>query len=201
MNSYSTRGGIVGWTVRVISPSRSRPRSVQGEASAAEIPSIARRSSLGRRHPSPRTDTMSTLHLCAHAPEHVPWSPGSVRWCARPSASVTWMCLLARRSRVTDNRAPVTIGDHLLTLALDRPPSGVTPIDKEHTRMATENWTFDPVHSSVNFWVRHLMVSGVHGSFTKWSGTLAFDEQAPQERPDRGRDRRVEHRHEGSGAG
>ncbi len=46
--------------------------------------------------------------------------------------------------------------------------------------MATENWTFDPVHSSVNFWVRHLMVSKVHGSFTKWSGTLAFDEQAPQ---------------------
>jgi polyisoprenoid-binding protein YceI len=31
----------------------------------------------------------------------------------------------------------------------------------------------------VNFWVRHLMVSKVHGRFAKWSGTLTFDEQSP----------------------
>jgi polyisoprenoid-binding protein YceI len=46
--------------------------------------------------------------------------------------------------------------------------------------MAKENWTFDTVHSSINFWVRHLMVSKVHGRFAKWSGRLAFDEQAPE---------------------
>lgn len=46
--------------------------------------------------------------------------------------------------------------------------------------MAVENWKFDTVHSSVNFWVRHLMVSKVHGRFAKWSGSLAFDEQAPE---------------------
>jgi len=46
--------------------------------------------------------------------------------------------------------------------------------------MAAENWIFDTVHSSVNFWVRHLMVSKVHGRFAKWSGSFVFDEQAPQ---------------------
>jgi polyisoprenoid-binding protein YceI len=46
--------------------------------------------------------------------------------------------------------------------------------------MSIENWNFDTVHSSVNFWVRHLMVSKVHGRFTKWSGSLAFDADAPE---------------------
>ncbi len=45
--------------------------------------------------------------------------------------------------------------------------------------MALENWSFDSVHSSVGFWVRHMMVTKVHGQFTKWKGTLAFDEQHP----------------------
>ena len=45
--------------------------------------------------------------------------------------------------------------------------------------MAAEQWNFDPVHSSIGFWVRHLMVSKVHGRFNKWSGTLAFDEKNP----------------------
>lgn len=43
--------------------------------------------------------------------------------------------------------------------------------------MATTQWDFDLSHSSVNFHVRHLMVSKVHGRFTKWSGSLALDEQ------------------------
>lgn len=43
--------------------------------------------------------------------------------------------------------------------------------------MATTQWDFDLSHSSVNFHIRHLMVSKVHGRFTKWSGTLALDEQ------------------------
>lgn len=41
--------------------------------------------------------------------------------------------------------------------------------------MSTEPWTFDLSHSSVQFHVRHLMVSKVHGRFTKWSGTLELD--------------------------
>ena len=42
--------------------------------------------------------------------------------------------------------------------------------------MAIENWNIDVVHSTVGFTVRHLMVSKVHGLFTKWSGSFAFDE-------------------------
>jgi len=45
--------------------------------------------------------------------------------------------------------------------------------------MALENWNIDVVHSSVGFTVRHLLVSKVHGAFTKWSGTFAFDEANP----------------------
>ena len=45
--------------------------------------------------------------------------------------------------------------------------------------MALEKWDFDLVHSSINFWVRHLMVSKVRGRFSKWTGTLEFDDKNP----------------------
>ncbi|HUB08641.1 MAG TPA: YceI family protein [Myxococcales bacterium] len=45
--------------------------------------------------------------------------------------------------------------------------------------MAAETWEFDVVHSSINFWVRHLMVSKVRGRFTRWTGKLSLDEQNP----------------------
>ena len=41
----------------------------------------------------------------------------------------------------------------------------------------SNQWDFDLSHSSVNFHVRHLMVSKVHGRFTSWNGTLVLDEQ------------------------
>lgn len=41
-------------------------------------------------------------------------------------------------------------------------------------------WQFDPVHSSVNFSVRHMVISKVRGRFTQWSGSLEFDENQPQ---------------------
>lgn len=40
-------------------------------------------------------------------------------------------------------------------------------------------WSFDLVHSSVNFTVRHMVVSKVRGRFTKWDGALVMDEQNP----------------------
>ncbi len=43
--------------------------------------------------------------------------------------------------------------------------------------MSTSQWNFDLSHSSINFHVRHLMVSKVHGRFTKWDGTLELDDQ------------------------
>jgi polyisoprenoid-binding protein YceI len=45
--------------------------------------------------------------------------------------------------------------------------------------MALEKWNIDVVHSTVGFTVRHLMVTKVHGLFTKWKGALEFDEQTP----------------------
>jgi polyisoprenoid-binding protein YceI len=43
-----------------------------------------------------------------------------------------------------------------------------------------QKFEFDTTHSTVGFMVRHLMVSKVRGAFTRWGGTLAFDESAPE---------------------
>lgn len=43
--------------------------------------------------------------------------------------------------------------------------------------MTATTWDFDLSHSSVNFHVRHLMVSKVHGTFHKWGGNLVLDDQ------------------------
>jgi polyisoprenoid-binding protein YceI len=40
-------------------------------------------------------------------------------------------------------------------------------------------WEIDPAHSSVQFSVRHMMVSNVRGAFTKVAGTVRGDEQDP----------------------
>jgi polyisoprenoid-binding protein YceI len=45
--------------------------------------------------------------------------------------------------------------------------------------MATNTWNIDTSHSAIHFWVRHLVISKVHGRFAKWSGALSFDEQDP----------------------
>jgi polyisoprenoid-binding protein YceI len=42
--------------------------------------------------------------------------------------------------------------------------------------MSTTQWDFDLSHSSINFHVRHLMVSKVHGRFAAWTGKLELDE-------------------------
>ena len=41
--------------------------------------------------------------------------------------------------------------------------------------MATERWDIDVGHSAIHFWVRHMVISKVHGRFAKWAGTLALD--------------------------
>ena len=45
--------------------------------------------------------------------------------------------------------------------------------------MSKEKWGFDIAHSSVNFWIRHLMVSKVHGRFAQWNGAFELDEANP----------------------
>jgi polyisoprenoid-binding protein YceI len=43
--------------------------------------------------------------------------------------------------------------------------------------MALAKWDFDHAHSSIDFTIRHMLVSKVRGRFTKWSGDLQIDEQ------------------------
>ena len=43
--------------------------------------------------------------------------------------------------------------------------------------MPLVKWDIDYAHSSLDFTVRHLLVSKVRGRFTKWKGALEMDEQ------------------------
>ena len=45
---------------------------------------------------------------------------------------------------------------------------------------ALTTWSIDPAHSSVEFAVRHLMITTVKGRFTDVSGTVLLDEAHPQ---------------------
>jgi polyisoprenoid-binding protein YceI len=44
---------------------------------------------------------------------------------------------------------------------------------------SAQTFTIDPVHSSANFAVRHMMVSTVKGRFSEVNGTIVFDEKEP----------------------
>ena len=44
------------------------------------------------------------------------------------------------------------------------------------TQLSVGTWAIDPVHSSINFWVRHLMVSKVRGKFDAFSGAIVVGE-------------------------
>lgn len=43
--------------------------------------------------------------------------------------------------------------------------------------MATSTWNLDVTHSAIHFFVRHMVISKVHGRFAKWTGVLELDEQ------------------------
>ena len=43
--------------------------------------------------------------------------------------------------------------------------------------MATNRWDIDVGHSAVHFWVRHMVISKVHGRFARWSGAIELDPQ------------------------
>lgn len=44
---------------------------------------------------------------------------------------------------------------------------------------AADEYKIDPVHSSVGFKVKHMGLSTVHGRFTDFSGTIAYDDKDP----------------------
>jgi polyisoprenoid-binding protein YceI len=41
----------------------------------------------------------------------------------------------------------------------------------------TNTWDIDVGHSAIHFFVRHMLISKVHGRFAKWSGTIQLDEE------------------------
>lgn len=45
---------------------------------------------------------------------------------------------------------------------------------------STSTWNIDPVHSVVEFKVKHMMISHVKGHFSKVAGTLTLDEAKPE---------------------
>ena len=45
--------------------------------------------------------------------------------------------------------------------------------------MATERWAIDTAHSSVDFVVRHMVVSRTRGTFNDWSGVIEVDRANP----------------------
>ena len=44
------------------------------------------------------------------------------------------------------------------------------------TSQQTSTWNIDPVHSTAEFKVKHMMIANVKGTFSKVSGALTFDE-------------------------
>ena len=48
------------------------------------------------------------------------------------------------------------------------------------TPSAATRWTIDPVHTSVTFGVRHMMVSTVRGEFQKVTGSVTWDPAHPE---------------------
>jgi polyisoprenoid-binding protein YceI len=44
---------------------------------------------------------------------------------------------------------------------------------------ADPTWEIDPAHTRIEFSVRHMMISNVHGEFGKFSGSVVGDEKSP----------------------
>ena len=48
------------------------------------------------------------------------------------------------------------------------------------TAVATSTWQLDPTHSSIEFSVKHMMMTTVRGRFKQFRGTLTADEAHPR---------------------
>jgi polyisoprenoid-binding protein YceI len=47
--------------------------------------------------------------------------------------------------------------------------------------LAADTYEIDPVHTSVGFSVKHLVISSVHGKFKDFTGTILFDDKDPSQ--------------------
>ena len=51
---------------------------------------------------------------------------------------------------------------------------------KSNLASGNSDWTIDPIHTTVGFGIRHLMVTNVHGVFERVSGNVHYDPAAPE---------------------
>ena len=51
---------------------------------------------------------------------------------------------------------------------------------KNITDSGSTLWTIDPIHTTVGFSVRHLLITNVHGVFDRVSGSVRYDAAAPE---------------------
>ena len=54
----------------------------------------------------------------------------------------------------------------------------MTTLATPETTLATTTWNIDPVHSVVEFKVKHMMISNVKGQFSGIKGALTYNEQS-----------------------
>lgn len=50
---------------------------------------------------------------------------------------------------------------------------------EQATLTKTNTYTIDPNHSTIHFWVRHMMVAKVHGELSDIEGTVSYDPSNP----------------------
>jgi len=56
-----------------------------------------------------------------------------------------------------------------------------SPVNEGGTMAGRGTWKLDPVHTTAEFTVKHLMITTVRGRFTKVNGTIEVDEDNPGE--------------------
>lgn len=67
--------------------------------------------------------------------------------------------------------------------AQNPPPAGApagTPGAPAQAPLPPNGWRVDPVHSAINFRVRHLGISWVNGEFRSWTAELVYDPAHPE---------------------
>jgi polyisoprenoid-binding protein YceI len=47
------------------------------------------------------------------------------------------------------------------------------------SRPALDEWHIDPRHSTLRFWLRHIVVHQIHGHFETWGGQVLIDPATP----------------------
>jgi polyisoprenoid-binding protein YceI len=62
-----------------------------------------------------------------------------------------------------------------ISITTDKGDSSMSTIAS--TAIATTTWNIDPVHSTAQFKVKHMMISNVKGEFTSINGTLSLNEE------------------------